>query len=162
MKKNVVFIALIVCLIMLSVPLSSDLGGSTAHAKAVTTAPTISVSPKYLQSTGGGIPIGCTQLNYGYYYACAVSLTVTSAPKGVSVLKWVAYRTSTQCIYNVCTPDYDTAVLPSQGQANTAYSASATIIVSDYCYHGYTNATFTFVVPGTSAAAKVKYLCNMA
>jgi hypothetical protein len=113
--------------------------------------PTITVSPTVIGVSQ------CSYLNLTDFISCPVTLSLINPP--TSGVVWTSSYRATLCTYNVCNPDYYVAVLPSKGSLSAAApSAQVNILVSDYCYHGYENATITFAIPGSTA--KVKYNCN--
>jgi hypothetical protein len=138
-------------------------------AKAVhasSAAPTLSVKPSFINYTvidgSGSVPPGCTFLQPALtaYLDCQLTLTLTST--SATPLKWIGYHAATRCIYSVCNQDYNVAFLPYQGSLSTSSpKVQIDIIVPGQCYHGYENATFTFVLAGfTGAVAKTKYYCD--
>jgi hypothetical protein len=155
LKLSFTIVALVSCLAILlavvvqfprSVHASED--ASLHHASA----PTITVSPADLNLSP------CSYVNTNNYILCPVTLSVNQPL--TKKLDWTSSYKATLCFYNTCGPDYDVAVLPSQGSLNAGYtSVQVSIIVSDYCYHGHANATITFAIQGGSMA-KVKYSCT--
>jgi hypothetical protein len=147
------FVAIMSCLaILLAVVVNfphsvhASVDGSFAQAST----PTITVSPTVIDVSQ------CSYLNITDFISCPVTLSLHQ-PRNNGVI-WTSSYKSTLCLYNKCNPDFYVAVLPSKGSLSAASpSAQVNIIVSDYCYHGYENATITFAIPGSTA--KVKYNC---
>jgi hypothetical protein len=156
MKRKLFFtiIALVSCLaILLAVVVSipRSVHASVEALLSLAPAPTLTVSPTAIDISK------CSSLNFNDYVLCTVTLSINQPPK--NGLIWTSTHNATLCLYYTCKPDYYVAVLPSQGSLSAAGSSvQVSIIVSDYCYHGHENATFTFAIPGSTA--KVKYYCN--
>jgi len=154
LKRSLTLVALVSCLAMLltvvvTFPRSVHASVDASFTQAAT--PTITVSPTVIDVAQ------CSYLNLSNFISCPVTLTLNNPP--TSGVVWTSSYKATLCIYNICNPDYYVAVLPSKGSLSAAApSAQANILVSDYCYHGYENATITFAIPGSTA--KVKYSCN--
>jgi len=154
LKRSLTLIALVGCLailltVVVTFPRSVHASVDASFTQAAT--PTITVSPTVIDVAQ------CSYLNLGNFVSCPVTLSLTNPPS--SGVVWTSSYKATLCIYYTCNPDYDVAVLPSKGSLSAANpSAQVNIIVSDYCYHGYENATITVAIPGSTA--KVKYACN--
>ena len=154
LKLSLTLVALVSCLAMLltvvvTFPRSVHASVDASFTQAAT--PAITVSPTVIDVSQ------CSFLNLNNFISCPVTLSLNNPP--TSGVVWTSSYKATLCTYNICNPDYYVAVLPSKGSLSAANpSAQVNIIVSDYCYHGYENATITFAIPGSTA--KVKYTCN--
>jgi hypothetical protein len=154
LKLSFTFAALVCCLaiiLAMVVQLPSSVHASSDASLLHSSTPTISVSPTDLNLSP------CSFTNTNNFVICPVTLSINQPLK--KNFNWTSSYKATLCLYNKCAPDYYVAVLPSQGSLNaTSSSEQVSIIVSDYCYHGYENATINFAIPGS--IAKVKYSCT--
>jgi hypothetical protein len=154
-KLSFVFVALMCCLALLlgvvvKLPQSVHAAGDTQLHHAST--PKITVSPTVLKDTSQ-----CTFTQVGNYIACTVTLSIHQSPK--NGVHWTSSFSAKSCFYYSCGPAYDIAVLPSQGTLTAINSSiQISVIVSNYCYHGYENATIVFAVPGSKA--QLSYSCT--
>src|SRR5260370_14116646 len=154
LKRSFTLVALVSCLaillaVVVTFPRSVHASVDASFTQAST--PTITVSPTVIDVSQ------CSFSNIIDFIYCPVTLSLNNPP--TSGVVWTSSYKATLCTYNICNPDYYVAVLPSKGSLSAAGpSAQVNILVSDYCYHGYENATITFSIPGSTA--KVKYNCN--
>ncbi len=153
LKPFLTIVALVSCLAILLavvVNIPRSVHASVDASISLASTPTITVSPTSIDVSK------CSFININNYVFCPVTVSLNNAPKNAIV--WTSSHSATLCLYYTCKPDYDVAVLPSKGSLNAVgHSQQVGVIVSDYCYHGHENATFTFAIPGSTA--KVKYYC---